>query len=134
MKHTRSRAVAHTAACLAALALGTCAYSVAAQDKQDPAGTGKKTKLRFTVSKETTHVTTPVDKDGYIDYVAALNERLRRGVTPDNNAAVLLWKAMGPHPEKSSMPAEFFRWLGFDEEIDPVGLIRALGGGWEARS
>ena len=77
-----------------------------------PAGGDKKNKPRFTVGKETTYVTRPVDREGYIDYVAALNDRLRRGVTPDNNAAVLLWKAIGPHPEKSNMPPEFFRWLG----------------------
>src|SRR5262249_10045179 len=75
---------------------------------------GDKKKLRFTVGKETTYITTPVDKDGYIDYVAALNERLKKGITPDTNAAVLLWKAMGPHPEGATMPAELFTWLGID--------------------
>ncbi len=72
----------------------------------------KKTKPKFTIGKETTYVTGPVDKDGYIDYATALNERLRQGVTPDNNANVLLWKAMGPRPEGGTMPAEFFQWLG----------------------
>src|SRR5437667_3952129 len=97
---------------LAALLLNEAAP--AAQRPQDTRANGgdKKTKLRFTVGKETTYVTRPVDRDGYIDYVAALNGQLRSGVTPDNNAAVLLWKAMGPRPEKSNMPPEFFRWLG----------------------
>ncbi len=31
-----------------------------------------------------------------MDYVAALNERQRQGVTTNNNAAVLFWKAVGP--------------------------------------
>jgi len=52
-------------------------------------------KGKFTISKETTFVTGPVDKDGYIDYTAALNERLRQGMTPENNANVLIWKALG---------------------------------------
>jgi hypothetical protein len=78
------------------------------QDKPKPA-------RRFTIGKETTYVTGPCDKDGYVDYAAALNERLKKGVTPANNANVLLWKALGPHPEGTTMPAEFFRLL----EIDP---------------
>jgi hypothetical protein len=56
-----------------------------------------------------------VDKDGYIDYAAALNERLSQGVTPANNANVLIWKAIGPRPEGAPMPAEFYKWLGIDE-------------------
>jgi hypothetical protein len=73
--------------------------------------TEKKRKPRFTIGKDTTYVTGPRDKDGYIDYVAALNKRLRRGVTPQNNANVLLWKAFGPHPNGAKVPAEFFQWM-----------------------
>src|SRR5690349_19780241 len=56
----------------------------------------KKGRGKFTISKETTYVTEPVGKDGYPDYARALNRRLRQGVTPENNANVLLWKAIGP--------------------------------------
>jgi hypothetical protein len=69
-------------------------------------------KGRFTVGKDTTHATGPLDAAGRIDYAAALNARLGKGVTPDTNAVVLLWKAMGPHPEGATMPPEFFRLLG----------------------
>lgn len=69
----------------------------------------------FPHGKETTYVTGPLDADGYIDYVAAVNEHLRQGVTPANNANVLLWRAFGPHPERATMPEEFFTWL----EIKP---------------
>lgn len=68
----------------------------------------------FTVGKETTYVAGPLDKDGRIDYPAALNERLRRGVTPQNNANVLLWKAFGPHPQGATMRPEFFKWMGIE--------------------
>jgi hypothetical protein len=71
-----------------------------------------KRKPKFTVGPETTHVTRPLDKNGYVDYAAALNEHMRKGVTPDDNANVLLWKAHGPHPEGSTLPAEYFQWLG----------------------
>src|SRR5579875_913175 len=84
---------------------------LAAKDDADT----KKPKPRFPIGKETTYVTGPLDAEGYIDYAAALNEHWRRGVTPENNANVLFWKALGPHPEGATMPAEFFKWL----EIKP---------------
>ena len=52
----------------------------------------KPRKPHFTIGKDTTYFTEPVDKDGYIDYVTAVNERLRRGVTPDNNAVALRFR------------------------------------------
>ena len=79
------------------------------------AGQDKKPKAKFTISKETTYLTGPVDADGYIDYVAALNERLGKGVTAENNANALLWQAPGPKPERSSrdpVSPEFFRRMG----------------------
>lgn len=72
----------------------------------------KPPKPRFTISKETTFVTGPVDAAGYIDFEAALNERLRQGTTPANNANVLLWRAFGPKPERANMPGTFFHWQG----------------------
>ncbi|HUT95896.1 MAG TPA: hypothetical protein VMY37_40965 [Thermoguttaceae bacterium] len=49
-----------------------------------------------TISRETTRIVEPLRDDGYVDYLAALNQRSRQGVTPENNAAVLLWQALGP--------------------------------------
>jgi len=43
-----------------------------------------------TISEETTFVTGPLDEDGKIDYVAAVNEMLSEGVTRENNAMMLL--------------------------------------------
>src|SRR5947209_7995811 len=72
----------------------------------DPPAKDKGRKANFTVSKETTYVTGPLDKDGYVDYAAALNERLGKGVTPETNANVLIWKAIGPRPQAAKpMPA-----------------------------
>jgi hypothetical protein len=69
----------------------------------------------FTVSPETTYVTGPLDKYGYVDYVTALNERLRKDITPENNANVLIWQALGPRPEGGlGMPPEYFQWLGIE--------------------
>jgi hypothetical protein len=71
-------------------------------------------KSNFTISKETTYVTGPVDKDGYIDYAAALHERLSKGVTPETNANLLIWKALGPKPDGKPMPPEYFKLMGMD--------------------
>jgi hypothetical protein len=76
----------------------------------------KKAGPAFTISKETTYVAGPVDGDGCVNYPAALNERLSKGVTPENNAIVLFWKALGPRPYLDRpMPAEFFQLLGIEE-------------------
>jgi hypothetical protein len=69
---------------------------------------------KFTIGKATTFVTGPLDKDGAIDYAAALNNHLRRGVTPENNANVLLWKALGPDCDKATRPPKFFSALGME--------------------
>jgi hypothetical protein len=69
----------------------------------------------LTVSPETTYVTEPVDAEGFVDYPTALNERLRKGVTPETNANVLIWKALGPRPEGATMPPEYFQWLGMEQ-------------------
>ena len=71
----------------------------------------KKPKPKFTIGKETTYVTGPIDKDGFIDYAAALNERLGQGVTAENNANVLFWKAVGPRHYRTLIPTEYFRLM-----------------------
>ncbi len=83
----------------------------AASDGKDK---DKKNKPRYTIGKDTTYVSGPVDKHGKIDYVAALNERLRDGIKPDDNCNVLLFKAFGPRPEGGDLPAAYFKWLGVE--------------------
>jgi hypothetical protein len=74
-------------------------------------GADKKPEPKFTLGKETTYITGPLDEDGYVDYATALNERLRKGIKPEENANVLLWKAFGPRPEGAKMPPDFFKFL-----------------------
>ncbi len=57
------------------------------------------------VSRETTYITGPLKPNGMPDYVAAINERMREGVTPETNAMVLLQRAVGPRPD--NMEIEF---------------------------
>ncbi|GAB4136446.1 MAG: hypothetical protein Tsb009_03500 [Planctomycetaceae bacterium] len=66
----------------------------------------------ITISKETTFLTEPVGKDGYIDYTAAVNARRSKGVTPENNAAVLLVKAIGPKAAAGLDQKAFYEKLG----------------------
>jgi hypothetical protein len=75
--------------------------------KIKPAGIPK-----ITIGKETTWATEPVGPDGLIDYLAVINRQYSQGVTPANNAAVLLYQAMGPAPDRRSQPDEFFKLLG----------------------
>jgi hypothetical protein len=76
----------------------------------------EKPKRKYSIGKTTTYVDGPLDKDGHINYPAALNARMGKGVTPANNANVLIWNAVGPRPQGDRrMPAEFFKLLGITE-------------------
>ena len=55
------------------------------------------------------------DKPKPVDYQSQLNDKLGRGVTPEKNACVLLWKAFGPKPEGYRTPPECFKRLGIEE-------------------
>ena len=69
------------------------------------------------VGRETTYIDGPLDKDGYIDYESAINERMKRGIKPESNANVLLFKAFGPKAG-GKMPAEFFEQLAISVPPD----------------
>ena len=49
-------------------------------------------------SPETTRLVGPLRPDGSVNFLAALREMTGRGVTPQNNAVVLLLQALGPKP------------------------------------
>jgi hypothetical protein len=68
---------------------------------------------KLPLGKDTTYVVGPLDKHGYIDYEAALNAEMSKGITPENNANALLIQVLGPAPEGGSgFPPEYFKWLG----------------------
>jgi len=71
-----------------------------------------KRRVLVTISKETTYILGPLRPDGYPDYVAALNVYASKGVTPENNAAVLLWQAFGPNEINEKARDRFFKKLG----------------------
>lgn len=88
---------------------------VCAADEKDKTPPAPKLPL----GKDTTYVVGPFDKYGYIDYEAALNAEMSKGVTTENNANVLLVQAFGPYPEGSELPLEYYRWL--DIQVLPKG-------------
>ena len=49
----------------------------------------------FTVSSQTTAITGPLQEDGRIDYVSALNQRDNQGITLQNNGYVTWLHALG---------------------------------------
>jgi hypothetical protein len=50
------------------------------------------------ISRGTTRILGPLRADGYVDYVAALNQLMGGGVTPKENGAVEFWQVWGPEP------------------------------------
>lgn len=104
----RRRRLIATAASLCALGLLGAYFVVGAE--APGAGSGKESK--FTVSTETTYITEPLTQEGYVDYVAALNRKMRDGVTAENNAAPGFIRAVGPAVLKESIREEFLKQLG----------------------
>jgi hypothetical protein len=88
--------------------------SNSASSPDDNNSTAKTAKPPFTISKETTYFTEPLDHDGYVDYLAALNNLCSEGVTPENNAAVPLWEAIGPNAIDADYREQFFKMLGIN--------------------
>ena len=86
------------------------AQKAATATKEQP-----KSQVRVKISKETTYITEPLRPDGYPDYVAALNQRFSAGVTPENNSAVLFWKALGPAEIPQQIRGRFFAELGMPQ-------------------
>jgi hypothetical protein len=48
------------------------------------------------ISPQTTHITSPLGADGLPDYEQYVLKEMREGVTPENNAAALIWTALWP--------------------------------------
>lgn len=71
-------------------------------------------KQRFTISKQTTYITSPLRADGRVDYIGALSQMLREGVTPENNSEVMFRRALGHQGIKPTIADEYFSQLGIE--------------------
>jgi len=72
-------------------------------------------KPKITVSAETTYFIEPLLKDGSLDCVALLNKISREGVDVDDNAAVMIWRALGPETIPATNRDDFYKLLGIAE-------------------
>jgi hypothetical protein len=101
-------------ATVVALAMPT---HVEAADVANQAGTSKSRRKQtcIRISKETTYLTEPLDADGYVDYLEALNRESSRGVTPENNFEVVVRRFLGGEAIDQSVRAQYFRRLGVAE-------------------
>jgi hypothetical protein len=100
-----------------------------------PAEPGPKRIPPITLSKKTTVLMAPLDVEGNVDYLAALNDRVSQGVTPENNAAVLLVRAWGAKEFEPRERLRFYRLLGIEPPPDgarflsefPTVVVKELG-------
>lgn len=84
---------------------------------------------KITISKETTWATEPLKADGTVNYLEAVNRLVSKGVTPENNACVLLYQATGPSPLEGGrrQPDLFFRRMGVEPLPDEGKYFQSLG-------
>ena len=100
-----------TVVCIAVLAVISAGIVFSAEKPKSEKQSAAKTP-RITVSKETTRFTRPLRDDGSLDCLALLNEIASKDVTPENNAAVLIWQAVGPKEIPQEHREKFFKKLG----------------------
>ncbi len=99
-----------------------------AQENKAEKAKPKLTSPKITISKETTWATEPLKGDGTVDYLEAVNRRFGKGVTPENNACVLLYQVTGPNPEGGKrQPDVFFRRMGVEPIPDEGKYFQWLG-------
>jgi hypothetical protein len=72
------------------------------------------------VSHETTRIIAPLLPNGLPDYKTHALNRSREGVTPENNAAVLMWQAMGPGTGSDAIAANEWEALCNELQIIPA--------------
>ena len=76
------------------------------------------------VSPETTWITEPLDHNGDVDYLEALNLRLSEGIASENNAAVLYTRAFGPCDLDEKTFTRYLKRVGIDgSQIHDLPLV-----------
>ncbi len=120
---TFHRELQKSLAAVSFLAIAALAVAAEPPAKQPKAKTPPRPRVLVTISKETTYITEPLTTDGYPDYIAAVNRRGSTGVTPENNAVVPFFRAVGP------------KMLGQDFRSQVSGMLGiALGPGMDVQA
>lgn len=115
---------------LTILVAGLVACQAAADDppaKKEDATQKLPVKVNLTLSKETTYFTKPVMEDGCINYIAALNEHFKQGITGENNAQLVLIQALGPKQHGKHVDEVYFRELGCQRPGERGTYFRSVG-------
>jgi len=73
---------------------------------------------KIVISPQTTYITAPLRANGMPDYAQWLLENQRKGVTPENNAAVLMWQAV--RPIDMDMEEQHYELICDELGIEPV--------------
>ncbi len=120
MSSSRRRSIASRCVILPIILINMC-FGQEARVVPQPAFVPK-----ITISQETTWATEPLDERGFVDYFAVINRRFSVGVTPENNSVVPLYRALGPKPDGTRQPEEFFRLLGMPVPPDDGKYYSAL--------
>lgn len=76
--------------------------------------TAQEADLPIEVSPETTYFIEPRMADGRVDYAAAINRITSEGVTPENNASILMLHAFGPELLDPQWRAEYYQHVGME--------------------
>ncbi|QDV72834.1 hypothetical protein Spa11_10160 [Botrimarina mediterranea] len=97
-------------------------------------GTANEPPKPIEVSVETTFITEPIASDGLPDYAGAVLNRLGRDVKPEDNGAVILWRAVGVDLLNFQEKALLFTELRCDlprgrDSLKPLPTLRSLGHG-----
>jgi len=69
---------------------------------------------KWPIGKETNLYQLAGRDEGYIDYEAALNDRLGKGITPEKHANVLIWKALGSAGRRQGHAGGVFQAAGME--------------------
>src|SRR5262245_21432579 len=80
------------------------------------------------VSRQTTHIMSPLGPDGLPDYERYLLEQSRQGITPENNAAALIWAALWPGELDPKQQAAVAAELGLQSIPSPGESLDYLQG------
>ena len=67
---------------------------------------------KLSISRQTTFFTAPILQDGRVDFLSAINQHSKLGITPEINFAVWFWQAVGPESIPMDSREWFFRELG----------------------
>ena len=79
------------------------------------------------ISYETTRILSPLRSNGLPDYAAHVNQVSSVGVTPDNNAAVLIWEATWPGELNRDDYGPFCSALGMKRIPSKANALVGLG-------